>query len=104
MPSTFRYPKYAYTRPRELASRTVGRYPLVIVGAGPVGMAAAIDCARQGLPVVLLDEDNTVSYGSRGVCYAKRTLEIFDRLGCADPMIAKGVSWNVGRTFHRDEE
>ncbi len=104
MLSTYRYPKYAYAQPPEVRSRTVGRYPLVIVGAGPVGMAAAIDCALHGLGVVLIDDDNTVSTGSRGVCYAKRALEIFDRLGCAQPMVAKGVSWNVGRTFHRDEE
>jgi 3-(3-hydroxy-phenyl)propionate hydroxylase len=104
MLSTYRYPKYAYTRPPEVRSRTIGRYPLVIVGAGPVGMATAIDCALHGLPVLLIDDDNTVSVGSRGVCYAKRALEIFDRLGCAHPMVAKGVSWNVGRTFHRDDE
>jgi len=104
MLSTFRYPRYAYAPPPEIRSRAVGRHPLVIVGAGPVGMAAAIDCALHGLPAVLIDDDNTVSVGSRGVCYAKRALEIFDRLGCAQPMVAKGVSWNVGRTFHRDEE
>jgi 3-(3-hydroxy-phenyl)propionate hydroxylase len=104
MLATYRYPTYAYTRPPEIGSGRPGRHPLVIVGAGPVGMTAAIDCAMHGLPVVLIDDDNTVSVGSRGVCYAKRTLEIFDRLGCAEPMMSKGVSWNVGRTFHRDEE
>ena len=33
---------------------------------------------------VLLDNDNTLSTGSRAICFAKRTLEIFDRLGCGD--------------------
>ena len=47
-----------------------------------VGLAAAIDLAQQGLAVLLLDDDDTVSVGSRGLCYAKRTLEILDRLGC----------------------
>jgi 3-(3-hydroxy-phenyl)propionate hydroxylase len=77
---------------------------LVIVGAGPVGLAAAIDAALRGQPVVLIDDDNTVSVGSRGVCYAKRTLEIFDRLGIADRVVAKGVTWNVGRTFDGERE
>jgi 3-(3-hydroxy-phenyl)propionate hydroxylase len=54
--------------------------------------------------VVLLDDDDTVSVGSRGLCYAKRTLEILDRLGVGDACVDKGVSWNVGRTFFRDEE
>ena len=104
MLSTYRYPKYEYRRPAEIGTGRPSQHPVVIVGAGPVGMAAAIDCALHGLPVVLLDDDNTVSVGSRGVCYAKRTLEIFDRLGCADRIVAKGVSWNVGRTFYRDEQ
>lgn len=52
---------------------------------------------------MLLDNDDTVSSGSRAICFAKRTLEIFDRLGCGDRMIEKGVSWNVGKVFLQDE-
>jgi 3-(3-hydroxy-phenyl)propionate hydroxylase len=44
-----------------------------------------------------------LSSGSRAICFAKRTLEIFDRLGCGDPMVAKGVSWNVGKVFLQNE-
>ncbi|NMG28113.1 FAD-dependent oxidoreductase [Aromatoleum evansii] len=104
MLSTFQYPKFEYVRPPEIAEGKEGYYPVVIVGAGPVGLSAAIDLAQQGQSVLLLDNDDTVSIGSRGVCYAKRTLEVLDRLGCADEMVQKGVSWNVGRTFFREEE
>ena len=104
MLKTYTWPRYQARRAPELGAAAVRRVPLVIVGAGPVGLSAAIDAALRGLPVVLLDEDNTVSIGSRGVCYAKRTLEIFDRLGLGDRVVAKGVTWNVGRTFHRDRE
>ena len=104
MLSTYKYPKFEYRRPPEIAEQRDGRYPVVVVGAGPVGLAAAIDLAIQGVPVVLLDNDDTVSIGSRGVCYAKRALEVMDRLGCAEEMVRKGVSWNVGRTFFREEE
>jgi 3-(3-hydroxy-phenyl)propionate hydroxylase len=45
-----------------------------------------------------------VSFGSRAVCYAKRSLEILDRLGVGDTVVDKGVSWNVGRTFMKEEE
>jgi 3-(3-hydroxy-phenyl)propionate hydroxylase len=79
-------------------------HPVVVIGAGPVGLASAIDLAQQGTPVVLLDDDHALSSGSRAICFAKRTLEIFDRLGCGDPMVAKGVSWNVGRVFLQDEQ
>ncbi len=69
-----------------------------------MGLCAAIDLAQRGIDVVLLDEDNTVSIGSRAICWAKRTLEILDRLGCGDRVVGKGVEWNVGRVFFRDEQ
>jgi len=104
MLSTYQYQKFDYHPPRELETHAAVRHPVVVVGAGPVGLAAAIDLAQQNLPVLLLDDDDTVSVGSRGVCYAKRVLEVLDRLGAADPCVDKGVSWNVGRTFFRSEE
>ena len=105
MLSTYTYPKFAYRRPAELdRAGAVDRHPVVVVGAGPIGLAAAIDLAMQGQRVLLLDDDDTVSVGSRGLCYAKRALEILDRLGCGDAVVDKGVTWNVGRTFFgRDE-
>jgi 3-(3-hydroxy-phenyl)propionate hydroxylase len=104
MLSTYTYPRYEYRKPPEFGATPVRRVPLVVVGAGPVGLAAAIDAAQHGLPVVLLDDDNTVSVGSRGLCHAKRALEVLDRLGVGDAVVAKGVTWNVGRTFHRETE
>ncbi len=104
MLSTYQYPKYDYQRPPEQSGAAVKRYPVVVVGAGPVGLAAAIELAQSGTPVVVLDDDDTVSVGSRGVCYAKRALEVLDRLGLGQPCVDKGVSWNVGRTFFREQE
>jgi 3-(3-hydroxy-phenyl)propionate hydroxylase len=102
--ATYTYPKYEYQSAADLMKGAPQRRPLVIVGAGPVGLAAAIDARLQGLDVLLFDEDDSVSSGSRAVCYAKRTLEILDRLGVGEPIVNKGVCWNVGRTFVRDEE
>jgi 3-(3-hydroxy-phenyl)propionate hydroxylase len=105
MLSTYTYPRFAYRRPPELDNPgTAARHPVVVVGAGPVGLAAAIDLAQHGLPVILLDDDDTVSVGSRGLCYAKRAIEILDRLGCGQPVVDKGVTWNVGRTFFGERE
>ena len=94
-------PVYEYRRPPELGGST-RHYGVVIVGAGPVGLAAAIDLAQRDIPVLVLDDDDTVSVGSRAICYAKRTLEILDRLGCGEPIAQKGVSWSVGKVFHGD--
>ncbi|KVA13011.1 FAD-dependent oxidoreductase [Burkholderia latens] len=89
------------------AARAVGDdaaiHPVIVVGAGPVGLSAAIDLAQRGVPVVLLDDDDTLSTGSRAICFAKRTLEIFDRLGCGERFVEKGVSWHVGKVFLQDE-
>jgi 3-(3-hydroxy-phenyl)propionate hydroxylase len=95
----FETPLYPYQRsPDQDAAKPVRR-KAVVVGAGPIGLAAAIDCAQQGIPVVVLDENDKVSWGSRAICFAKRPLEILDRLGCGQPMVDKGVQWNVGKVF-----
>ena len=104
MHQTYQYVKFPYITPDEQVRKTIKRYPVVVVGAGPAGLGAAIDCRQQGLPVLLLDDDDTVSIGSRGLCYAKRAIEVLDRLGCGDPVMKKGVHWNVGRTFFRNDE
>ncbi|MFM0731920.1 FAD-dependent oxidoreductase [Paraburkholderia sediminicola] len=78
-------------------------YPVIVVGAGPVGLATAIDIAQQGVPVVLVDDDCSLSTGSRAICFSKRSLDIFDRLGCGQRMVDKGISWNVGKVFLKDE-
>lgn len=104
MLSTYTWPRFEARRAPELDAPGPHRRPVVVVGAGPVGIAAAIDLAQQGLPVLLLDDDDTVSIGSRGLCYAKRTLEILDRLGCGQAVVDRGVTWNTGRTFVDTEE
>lgn len=104
MLSTYQYPTFEYLASPDQTSSSVVRHPVIVVGAGPVGLAAAIDLAQAGIAVVVLDDDNTVSVGSRGLCYAKRTLEVLDRLGVGDDTVAKGVSWNVGRTFLNEDE
>ncbi|WP_033073519.1 FAD-dependent oxidoreductase [Sphingopyxis sp. MWB1] len=78
--------------------------PLVIVGAGPVGLAMALDLGRRGHPVVLLAQLDFVAAGSKAICFAKRSLDIFDRLGVGDAMVEKGVVWNVGKVFWGNRE
>jgi 3-(3-hydroxy-phenyl)propionate hydroxylase len=94
---------FPYRRSPDQDRHAPAHHPLVVVGAGPVGLCAAIDLAQRGVPVVLLDDADRIGEGSRGICYAKRTLEILDRLGVAGPCLDKGVTWNVGKVFCRDE-
>jgi 3-(3-hydroxy-phenyl)propionate hydroxylase len=92
-----------YRRSADQAAHSVVRRPLVVIGAGPVGLAASIDLALRGLPVVLIDDADRIGAGSRGVCWAKRTLEICDRLGVGERMVAQGVSWTHGKVLHGDK-
>ncbi len=97
----FTHPVYEYRRAPELAGQGEHR-GAIVVGAGPVGLTTAIDLAQRGVAVLVLDDDDTVSVGSRAICYSKRTLEILDRLGCGEAIAAQGVSWQVGKVYQGD--
>ena len=103
MQKTYHYPEFAYVQSAEQKSGETKRHPVVIIGAGPVGLTQALDLAYRGVPSVVLDDNNTVSIGSRAVCYAKRPLEIWDRLGVGQEFADKGVQWQVGKVFFHDE-
>jgi len=99
----YQHRRYPFVCPPELdGGRTCA--PVAIVGAGPVGLTLAIDLAQRGIASVVLDDNDVVSTGSRAICWAKRTLEIWDRLGVGERMLAKGVTWKVGRLFHGADE
>ncbi len=99
MGKLFEIPLYPYQRSSDQDAKTPVRHPVIVVGAGPIGLAAAIDLAMQDVAVVVLDDNDKVSWGSRAICFAKRPLEILDRLGCATPMEERGVKWNLGKVF-----
>ncbi|MCY3985314.1 MAG: FAD-dependent oxidoreductase [Roseovarius sp.] len=97
-------PLYPYSRSTDQDARNPVRHRIAIVGAGPVGLAAGIDLAMKNIPVVILDENDRVSHGSRAICFSKRTLEIADRLGLGQTLLDKGVQWNAGKVFFRDRK
>jgi 3-(3-hydroxy-phenyl)propionate hydroxylase len=74
-------------------------HAIVVVGAGPVGLAAALDLAKKGHHSVVIDRKANLSDGSRAICWSKRTLEIMDRLGVAQALLGKGVTWKKGKVF-----
>ncbi|MDJ0826205.1 MAG: FAD-dependent oxidoreductase [Rhodobacter sp.] len=97
------YRPYPYIAPPGLTAPEP-RHRVVIVGAGPIGLAMALDLANYDVPSVILDDNDVVSVGSRAICWSKRSLEILDRLGVGAKVVEKGVTWKVGRTFHREAE
>jgi 3-(3-hydroxy-phenyl)propionate hydroxylase len=74
------------------------------VGGGPVGLTVALDLGRRGHKVILVNRLDFIPAGSKAICFAKRSIEIFDRLGVGDAMMEKGVIWNVGKVYWGDAE
>src|SRR5207249_6816913 len=89
---------------QDRAGANIAEHAVVVVGAGPVGLSLAIDLAQRGQPVLLLDDADRIGEGSRAICFSKRSLEFWDRLGVGQRMVDKGVVWSVGRIFHGDSQ
>ena len=79
------------------------RLPFVIVGSGPVGLAVALDLARRDHRVVVVTAFDFIASGSKAICFSKQSLDILDRLGVGDKVLEKGVVWNVGKLFWKDD-
>src|ERR1700746_2014207 len=85
---------------QDRADTNAAEHPGVGGGAAPVGLSLAIDLAQRGQRVVLLDDADRIGDGSRAICFSKRSLEYWDRLGVGQRMVDKGVVWSVGKIFH----
>ena len=94
-------PKYAALIPEAVQGAKIEQAPILVVGAGPIGLAFALEMGLMGHQVIIINREPQITDGSRAICYAKRPLEILDRLGIAEKMVSKGVSWNIGRVFFK---
>ncbi len=96
-------PTFPAVVPKAVKSGEAEHTSILVVGAGPIGLATALDLGLRGHRVIVVDRGTQLSDGSRAICYAKRPLEIMDRLGFGQEMVEKGVSWNIGRVFFKDD-
>lgn len=78
--------------------------PVVIVGAGPVGMAVALGLAQRGIPVTIIEAADQVSFGSRAICISRHSLEAAARLGFGAELEKIVLPWVGGRSFYRDQQ
>lgn len=99
----FDYPEYEFVRAPELDGQA-GRHPVVIVGGGPVGMIAALELARHGIPSIVLDDKNTVNDGSRAICISRHSLECLQQLGLSQRFSDKALPWTHGTSYYQDKE
>src|SRR6186997_3568788 len=72
---------------------------VMIVGAGPTGLALACQLIRHGVDFTIIDtKENTTPY-SKAIGVQARTLEIYEQIGLADKLISKGAVVEKVRMF-----
>lgn len=74
---------------------------ILVVGAGPVGMLAALLSAQQGLRVLLLERSAVRQAQSRAIGITPPSLEIFRRVGLPDAFIERGVPVRISEIYGR---
>lgn len=82
--------------------------PVLVVGAGPVGLTTALALRAYGLPVTVLEAgpEGRQRPGSRAIFTHSQTLQILDRIspGLGAELYEHGVYWNTQRTFYGGKE
>lgn len=78
--------------------------PVAIVGAGPIGMTAALALAREGIRSVVFDNKSTFNDGSRAICIARPSFYILEQIGAVEPFLEKALGWTTGRSFFRGDQ
>ena len=98
----FDYPHFDFAPPVEMTG-IARRHGVVVVGAGPVGVSAALELARHGVAVVVVDNKATFNDGSRAICIARHSLEGLQQLGVDQRFTAKGLGWTHGTSYFRNQ-
>ncbi|MGX1477004.1 UNVERIFIED_CONTAM: 2-polyprenyl-6-methoxyphenol hydroxylase-like FAD-dependent oxidoreductase [Streptomyces canus] len=76
---------------------------VLVVGAGPTGLALGIDLARRGVDALVVEKADRLFPGSRGKGLQPRTMEVFDDLGVLDAILAVGGTYPVGMVWQDGE-
>ncbi|MFG2227817.1 FAD-dependent monooxygenase [Streptomyces sp. NPDC048644] len=89
--------------PAEPAATAASPVDVLISGAGPTGIALAIDLARRGVTALLVERQDRLSPGARGTGVQPRTQEVYEDLGVIEAARAAGgpypkmARWEDGR-------
>ena len=77
---------------------------ILIVGAGPTGLAAAIELMRAGLPVRIIDKSRGIAEHSQAVAVQARAIEQFQRYGIAEDAVARGRKMKAARFYSEGKQ
>ena len=100
--SYFDYTVYPFERPPEMDAAAHSPHPVVVVGAGPIGLVLAIQIRKHGVPCVLIESEAQVSGGSRAVALTKRSMEIIEQSNVAPRFLQQAITWREGRSFYKN--
>ncbi len=78
--------------------------PVLIVGAGPVGLSTALLLARHGVRCVVIEAEQQVCSGSRAIAFTRRSLEILQQTGAHTAFDNIGLPWGCGNSFYRGKQ
>lgn len=98
----FDYPRFP--PPRRPMDGRPERHPVVVVGAGPVGLVAALSLAAGGVRCLVLERKDSFNDGSRAICIARQSFHLLERVGAVAPFLQKSLGWTTGRSFFRGRQ
>src|ERR1700758_945948 len=77
--------------------------PVLVVGAGPVGLTMAAELARYRVTVRIIDKEPARTDKSKALAVWARTLELLERSGCAEAFLANGLKADSVAIFSRKD-
>ena len=95
--------KFNFKIPPELTG-IKKKYKVIIVGAGPVGLTAALELKKYKISSIVLSKDNIINRGSRAICISRQSMEIFKKIGVSDKIEKIGLGWTKGKSFYRGKK
>ena len=99
----FNWEEFPLISPEHIKAEGKEKSPVIIIGAGPVGLAIALGLSQHEVPSVILERRTTISKGSRALAMTRRSLQILDQLGIGKAVMDIAMPWGEGWTYYGNE-
>lgn len=99
----FNWEEFPLITPEQIAATGKTHSPVVVIGAGPVGLAIALGLSQHNVPCVVLERRTTISKGSRALAMTRRSLQILDHLSVGKAVMDIAMPWGEGWTYYGKE-
>jgi 2-polyprenyl-6-methoxyphenol hydroxylase-like FAD-dependent oxidoreductase len=100
--STWKHLEGHPEKERGITNMQKSEVDVLVVGAGPTGLTMACELLRRGITCRILDKAAASGMTSRAVGVQARTLEVFDRMGIIEEVLARGVMGASLNIYERD--